>query len=379
MSINLSAVAVTEFDSMVKHAYANAGLLKNAVTLRNNVVGDTYKFRRMGKGLANQKASSADVTPMNVGHEFKTATLANWNAPEFTDIFDAQEVNFDEKQELASTIAGALGRRCDQLVIDAMDASTPLTTAVPAGGTNLTIAKVNSAQVELRDQGVPNTELFAVIEAGGLVTDFTGGHNHTQSGNIVASRESQLEKIALWNKFWNKNCVAIGLASGFLEPVESTAIHLIMSAVLRLMRLFPHDEISQSNIDEYNRQYDNEMERIRDFIILHYKATEREDTPFWSYCKQMDIPDTLAHRIKLFKDTARVCITDTELFRIDSWTQVMIGQRIIPENYHQIVDMMSDEELNRFLSGLKNDVSKKVAQMPTHQEFINQYCKAQPI
>ena len=168
MSINLSAVAVTEFDSMVKHAYANAGLLKNAVTLRNNVVGDTYKFRRMGKGLANQKASSADVTPMNVGHEFKTATLANWNAPEFTDIFDAQEVNFDEKQELATTIAGALGRRCDQLVIDAMDASTPLTTAVPAGGTNLTIAKVNSAQVELRDQGVPNTELFAVIEAGGL-------------------------------------------------------------------------------------------------------------------------------------------------------------------------------------------------------------------
>lgn len=168
MSINLSAVAVTEFDSMVKHAYANMGLLKNAVTLRNNVVGDTYKFRRMGKGLANQKASSADVVAMGVGHEFRTATLANWNAPEFTDIFDAQDVNFDEKQELATTIAGALGRRCDQLVIDAMDASTPLTTAVPAGGTNLTIAKVNSAQVELRDQGVPNTELFAVIEAGGL-------------------------------------------------------------------------------------------------------------------------------------------------------------------------------------------------------------------
>jgi hypothetical protein len=168
MSINLSAVAVTEFDSMVKHAYANMGLLKNAVTLRNNVVGDTYKFRRMGKGLANQKASSADVVAMGVGHEFKTATLVNWNAPEYTDIFDAQDVNFDEKQELASTIAGALGRRCDQLVIDAMDASTPLTTAVAAGGTNLTIAKVNQAQVELRDQGVPNTELFAVIEAGGL-------------------------------------------------------------------------------------------------------------------------------------------------------------------------------------------------------------------
>ncbi len=168
MSKNLSAVAVTEFDSMVKHAYQGMGLLKNAVTLRNNVVGDTYKFRRMGKGLANQKSTSDLVTPMDVTHEFKTATLANWNAPEYTDIFDAAEVNFDEKQELANTIAGALGRRCDQLVIDAMDGSTPLTTAVPAGGTNLSMAKVIDAQVELRDQGVPNTELFAAIEAGGL-------------------------------------------------------------------------------------------------------------------------------------------------------------------------------------------------------------------
>ena len=168
MSKNLSAVAVTEFDSMVKHAYQGMGLLKGGVTVRNNVVGDTYKFRRMGKGLANQKSTSDLVTPMDVSHEFKTATLTNWNAPEYTDIFDAADVNFDEKQELANTIAGALGRRCDQLVIDAMDGSTPLTSAVVAGGTNLTMAKVIDAQVELRDQGVPNTELFAAIEAGGL-------------------------------------------------------------------------------------------------------------------------------------------------------------------------------------------------------------------
>ena len=158
MSKNLSAVAVTEFDSMVKHAYQGMGLLKGGVTVRNNVVGDTYKFRRMGKGLANQKSTSDLVTPMDVSHEFKTATLTNWNAPEYTDIFDAADVNFDEKQELANTIA----------VIDAMDASTPLTSAVAAGGTNLTMAKVIDAQVELRDQGVPNTELFAAVEAGGL-------------------------------------------------------------------------------------------------------------------------------------------------------------------------------------------------------------------
>ena len=168
MSINLSAVAVTEFDSMVKHAYQGMGLLKNAVTVRNNVVGDTYKFRKMGKGTANQKTTAADVDPMDVGHSLITATLANWNAPEYTDIFDAAEVNFDEKQELANTIAGALGRRCDQLVIDAMDGSTPDTTAVAAGSANLTMAKIIDAQVELRDQGVPNSELFAVIEAGGL-------------------------------------------------------------------------------------------------------------------------------------------------------------------------------------------------------------------
>ena len=108
MSKTLSSVAVTEFDSMVKQAYQNKGLIKPHVTVRNNVVGDTYKFRRMLKGLANQKSTSDLVTPMDVGHEFKTATLANWNAPEYTDIFDQAEVNFDEKQELADVVAGAI-------------------------------------------------------------------------------------------------------------------------------------------------------------------------------------------------------------------------------------------------------------------------------
>jgi hypothetical protein len=151
---------------MVKHAYQGTGLLKQAVTLRNNVVGDTYKFRKMGKGLANQKASSAEVVAMN------------WNAPEFTDIFDQQTVNFDEKQELASTIANALGRRCDQLVIDAMDGAGAYaaTVGTGVGGTasNLNMAKIIKAQVSLRQKGVPNSELFAAINAlglGGLLND----------------------------------------------------------------------------------------------------------------------------------------------------------------------------------------------------------------
>ena len=166
MSINLSPVAVTEFDSMVKHAFQNASLLRDTVTVRNNVIGDTYKFRAMGKGLANQKTTSADVDPMDVAHSLIQATLYNWNAPEYTDIFDAAEVNFDEKQELATTIAGALGRRLDQLVIDAMDAASP--TAVGVGTTGLLATDLIDAKVELVKQGVGSGDLYCAINAAGL-------------------------------------------------------------------------------------------------------------------------------------------------------------------------------------------------------------------
>ena len=162
MSKNLSAAASTEFDDMVKHAYqtmgATNGGIVNAVTQRNNVVGDTYKFRAMGKGLANQKPSQADVTPMDISHSLVTATLGNWNAPEYTDIFDAAEVNFDEKQELAHTIAGALHRRQEQIIIDAMDDATPgatIATSVGGADTNMNIEKVIAASKEMNDAGVP--------------------------------------------------------------------------------------------------------------------------------------------------------------------------------------------------------------------------------
>lgn len=174
MSKTLSSVAVTEFDSMVKQAYQGMGMLKGTVTLRNNVVSDTYKFRKLGKGLANQKSTADLVTPMDVSHSLATATLANWNAPEYTDIFDQAEVNFDEKQELAEAIAGALGRRSDQIIIDAMDASTPDASDIVAGGTNLTVAKLIDAKVALKDQGVGDSDLFFAANAeglGGLLND----------------------------------------------------------------------------------------------------------------------------------------------------------------------------------------------------------------
>lgn len=154
MSKYLSSVAVTEFDSMVKHAYQSAGKLRGAVTLRSGVVGDTYKFRKMGKGLANQKASQADVTPMDISHSLVTCTLENWNAGEYTDIFDAAEVNFDEKSELASVIANALGRREDQLVIDALAAATSTHTAVTATA-GFDVATIREAGAALDGVGAP--------------------------------------------------------------------------------------------------------------------------------------------------------------------------------------------------------------------------------
>ena len=168
MSNTLSTVAVTEFDSMVKHAYQNASLLRNAVTVRNNVVGDTYKFRSMGKGTASARGTTqTDVTPMNVAHGLITATLANYVAPEYTDIFDQAEVNFDEKQELAKTIAGALGRRLDDIVISAMDAATPAAT-VGVGTSALAATDLIDAKVELVKGGVGSADLYCAISGAGL-------------------------------------------------------------------------------------------------------------------------------------------------------------------------------------------------------------------
>lgn len=235
MSRELSAVARTEFDNEVKHAFQGAGMLKGAVTLRTNVVGDTYKFRKMGKGLANQKSTADLVTPMNVEHEFATATLSNWNAPEYTDIFDAAEVNFSEQQELAQTIAQALGRRQDQLIIDALDGATPATTTVADGATGLTVAKLTDAAEQLIDQGVPMDGMchFAISARGlrGLLNDekatsadyntvraLVSGDIDTFMGfkfHVIETRsEGGLSKSGNIRDCWAWHQSAVGLAIG---------------------------------------------------------------------------------------------------------------------------------------------------------------------
>jgi len=177
-------------------------------------------------------------------------------------------------------------------------------------------------------------------------------------------------------KGWNKNCVAFGLSSGFIEPLESTSIHLIMSGIIRLLRLFPFDGIHQSAIDEYNNKLDSELNAVRDFIILHYKATKREDSNFWLHCKNMEIPASLSHKIQLFKDTGRVFLDDGDIFRVDSWTQVMLGQGIMPEQYHKIAEVMNDKELENFMASLKSSITNAVEKLPSHGEFVQNYCKS---
>ena len=170
--------------------------------------------------------------------------------------------------------------------------------------------------------------------------------------------------------------MAMGLSSGFIEPLESTSIHLIQRSITRLMQMFPYDGIREPDINEFNAQMESEILNIRDFIVLHYHVTNREDTPFWRHCRSMDIPDSLRHRIELFKQTGRVFKVPTELFGENSWTQVMLGQGLMPEQYHPIVNMMSDDELSAFLRGIDQTVSNLVAQLPSHQDFINHYCKS---
>ena len=175
-------------------------------------------------------------------------------------------------------------------------------------------------------------------------------------------------------KTWDKNVVALGLASGFVEPLESTSIHLIMIGVTRLMQLFPFAGISQAAVDRYNRQADDELEKIRDFIILHYKATERTDSPFWDRVREMEIPDSLAQRIELFRQSAQVYQTPGELFQTDSWLQVLLGQRVQPQAFHHMGRLMPPSQLKAALDDLKRNIDGMVARLPQHQTFLDSYC-----
>ncbi|MFN9498406.1 MAG: tryptophan halogenase family protein [Erythrobacteraceae bacterium] len=176
--------------------------------------------------------------------------------------------------------------------------------------------------------------------------------------------------------FWSHNCAAIGLSSGFLEPLESTSIHLIQSHVSRLIQLFPRSGDAAAERDEYNRRCAAEFAQIRDFLILHYHQTAREDSEFWRYCKNMDVPDSVTHKLALFAASGRVGRDVDDLFRDASWVQVMVGQGIIPEDYDPMADQMDDAQLAEFLANLRTILDRCVAGLPSHADYLAQHCAA---
>ena len=173
---------------------------------------------------------------------------------------------------------------------------------------------------------------------------------------------------------WQKNCVAIGLASGFIEPLESTSIHLITTALVRLMRLFPFTAEFEQQAERYNAESKFEMEEVRNFIILHYHQTFRDDSEFWNYYRTMEIPDDLAHRLEIFRKNGYVWPDGVNLFRIDSWIQVMMGQGIFPVGHHGASRILSAEILEKQVRQMRDAVDRDLALMPPHDEFLRKYC-----
>ncbi|MFG6465039.1 tryptophan halogenase family protein [Roseateles sp. BYS87W] len=177
-------------------------------------------------------------------------------------------------------------------------------------------------------------------------------------------------------RFWVKNCVALGLAAGFFEPIESTNIHLIQTALMRIVSLFPRAGMDEADIAEYNAQTRFEYERIRDFVILHYHATERSDSPFWNHCRTMEIPDSLQRKLALFRSNGRLFRDGDELFAEQSWLQVLIGQRVAPRGYHPMADAMPAPQLQAMANGIEQLLRRCVELMPPHEEFIRAQCAA---
>ena len=175
---------------------------------------------------------------------------------------------------------------------------------------------------------------------------------------------------------WNRNVVSMGLSSGFVEPLESTSIHLIQAGIARLIALFPDKRFNPLERDEYNRRMQGLFEWVRDFIILHYKATSRDDSDFWKQCANMSIPDSLSGRIDQFRNKARV-FADAELFNTVSWVSVMLGQGIIPDEYEPVVDGLDERKVADALEHMRSAIIETAGRLPTHEEFLAN-CLAQP-
>jgi tryptophan halogenase len=170
--------------------------------------------------------------------------------------------------------------------------------------------------------------------------------------------------------FWNRNCVALGLAAGFIEPLESTSIHLVMSGLYKLLEHFPDLDFAQSNIDAYNTEIGREAEGIRDFIVLHYCATARDDTPFWRDCRRIVLPDSLQARIDLYAQTGRIRPQPGELFNDLSWFYVLEGMGIRPRVYDPLADVVRGEDLSKIFAALADATAAGLRNAPAHDSYF---------
>jgi len=192
-------------------------------------------------------------------------------------------------------------------------------------------------------------------------------------GKMLAEPKVIKYKTGHRNQPWKGNCLAIGLSSGFLEPLESTALQLIQSSIYRFISLFPKSNLDLLSAEEFNKRTIEEYNTVKDFIILHYHATERDDTPFWRKVSSMDIPDRLKYRITQFRNKGHIVFSKDELFGSDNWLSVFIGQNIIPETYDSIVDMRSGVNYQRFLKDIKHAIDGSAQMAPTHEDFIKEF------
>ncbi len=192
-------------------------------------------------------------------------------------------------------------------------------------------------------------------------------------GKLIADPKVLQFTAGKRKKAWNKNCVAIGLSGGFLEPLESTSIYLIQIAIMKLMELFPDKSIDSALVNEFNRLMDIEYLRIRDFLILHYYATKRNDTAFWDYCRNMPIPHELEHKMALFRERGYVVEYQGGLFLEPSWIAVYLGQGVLPNKFDPRVNWISDQQLDKTMFEIEALVERAAMQMPMHDQFLVQH------